>query len=374
MQEMSADDPIIYFYASGGASTATTNVRYKMDKDAKPAMWSRMNMGPWQKLRFTFTESWFQSGHVGPGDVLEYRLYDDATMPGYVPDTVANELQPRSGAILAHVEIFGLLKFPIKTDWVRGGEKKPGGTYYLRQIATGSNVTINVRIEVSREKPVPDANEYVRFDKPDISMLALGKNQYELIMTPLRPGTDYYCLIRYSDVQGNWWLEEEKFTTLQRIVTVKGHHIEINDDGDPFADGEASFSFQFAQGTNSATFFLGHDDYKIYDGQSISLGSLPRLDTTDLTWPPQVAPCEKTFGPFAVHDDTPDVTVGANGTEYDGAFEPNEYAATAQLPVYCPTGIQEVVSDNASVVSVAATDPEDDFSFTLHYRYWVNYV
>jgi hypothetical protein len=208
-------------------------------------------------------------------------------------------------------------------------------------------------------------------------MLALGKNEYELVVTPLRPGTDYYCLIRYSDVNGDWWVEEEKFTTLQRMVTVRGDRIEINDDGDPFADGEASFSFQFAQGANSATFFLGHDDYKIHDGQNIALGSLPKIDTADVTsliWPPPTAPCEKTFGPFAVRDDTPDVTVAANGTEYDGLFEPNEYAANAQLPVYCPTGLEEVVSDKTSAVSVAATDPDDDFSFTLHYRHSVNYV
>nr|WP_298683284.1 hypothetical protein [uncultured Dongia sp.] len=396
MHDIIADETVILFQSSAPQNRKRTRITFDLGQagnqvggdEAQAAIWWRRNTEAWHMFPLEKTgpapqyKGSFYSESVGPGDVLQYRMYDAKVYRDYVPDTVPNETQKGSGIEVRHVEIFGLLNMSRNTpDKMKNSYRSDavvGGTYYGRKIAT-PGIRTNVLIEVSQQEPVYGLPHYLRFEKPEVSVLALGEEQYDLNLMPLTPGANYYCLIRYSDSAGNWFFEDAKFTTLRRQVTLKADTIHIDNDGDPHADGEASFNFQFGQGaTNTAIFFMGHADFKVHSGQTIALGTMLKLDTSlplvDQVWPLPTGPAEKTFGPFSVTPETPDITVYAAGTEYDGIFESDERAASGDHHYLSyPYGPGETVIDKAASITANPLDG-DDFTFTVNYRYSVVYL
>ena len=403
MAYITAAETVLLFATASGASDNTQRTRITFDMElagkqvggdlVEVAIWWRRNTEAWHKLDFPkvginahpVNKGAFWSWNVAPGDVLQYRMYNDTVQPGYVPDTVANETQPHSGAMVWHTEIFGLLNMsrntPDKLKNSYKAEKRIGGTYYgLRYQSKGINT--NILFEISQQEPIYGLPNYLRFTDPQrLSWLGLGAQQYDFNLMPLQPGTTYNVLIRYSDESGNWFMEQEKITTLRRQVVLKGDSIVVDNDGDPFADGEASFNIQFGQGaTNTAIFFMGHDDFKVHNGQNLPLGTLYKLDTSlplvDQVWPLPEGPVEKTFGPYGAGDGLPDITVYAAGTEYDGLFESDEHAATGGgffATLTYPTGPDETVTDKTASIT-AVPDEDDNFQFTLNYRYSITYL
>jgi hypothetical protein len=293
----------------------------------------------------------------------------------------------------------GLLEKPIKTRWQHTFKGTPGGTYYHASVQT-PGVRTHVLIQISQQEPTAGVFDTLQFEEPIASILGLNQTSYELDLAPanpgdpdyprvmgadarysLLPGAPYYCLIRYSDSAGDWWYEIEKFAAKQRVVTLKADSIYINNDGDPFADGEASFEISFTQASvGSVTFYLGNDDYKIHDEQTIALTQLHKWDTTapveQQIWPYPVGPVEKVFGPFTVTPENRDISVAIGGIEHDGILESDEIASTWVQPdsIYYPVGPAESVTDQTASVTAAPEITGDDFEFTVSYRYSIAYT
>jgi len=401
MTYMTAAETVLLFDQPGrdSANAKWTQISFDMEladteagRKTEVAIWWRMNTQLWQKLDFRkvgiedhpVNKGSFLSWNVYPGDVLQYRMYNDTVNPDYVPDTVVNETATRihGGIPVWHTEIFGLFKLwrnaPDKLKAAYRPEKYVGGTYYgLKYNSPGINT--NILFEVSQQEPIYGLPNLLRFTDPDrFSTVTVGAQQYDLQLMPMEPGTNYNTLIRYSDDQGNWLIEEGKFTSLRRQVTVRADSVHIDNDGDPMADGEASFTFQIGQGpTNTAIFFMGNEDFKVHSGQTIPLGTMYKLDTSlplaDQLWPLPQGPAEKTFGPFSTSDGLPAITVNAAGTEYDGLLESDEHTGGgASVPFWYPFGPGEMVIDQTD--SVIAKPSNGNFEFTLNYRYSVTYV
>jgi hypothetical protein len=397
-----------FFFASN-ANTSQQHAKIKYDGDGtRVAIWYRTNFFYWQRypmekliegtqnpdLAF---RGEFDSELLKAGTVVEYRIFDDVADAGHNPNN--GDTGP-SGAVVPYREavLMGFLEKPIKTRWPHTSKGTPGGTYYHSSIQIPGSRT-HVLVQVSLSEPVKGVFDILEFAEPAAAVLGLNQESYELDVIPsepdapyprkieadarqsLVPGANYYCLIRYSNSVGDWWYEVEKFTTLQRLVTLKGDTIHIDNDGDPFSKGEASFEIAFKQGTvGSVHFYLGNDDFKVDTGQTIQLGQLNSLDSSappaDQIQPYPKKPVEKTFGPFAVTPETQDISVELSGTEYDGIFESDEEASTWVQPayIYYPVGPAETVTEQPAAVTASPLVTGDDFQFTLNYRYSISYV
>ncbi len=399
-----------FFFAAANSSQARTQIKYD-GGDEKVAIWYRVNFYRWYRYAMEkYIEAkqdpslafrgQLDSEYLKAGDVVEYRIFTDLQHNPNNGDVTA------SGTPVTYNEaiLMGFLEKPIETRWQHEYKGMPGGTYYHASVRTPGIATLML-IQISEQEPAFGEFGTLKFPEaiaPDQVSWARGFNAdgYEFDVMPrqpgepaypradnadqrysLKPGHLYYCLIRYSNASGDWWYEVEKFTTRQRVVTLKGESIHIDNDGDPHARGEASFEIMFRHANvGSVAFFMGGKDYKVDTGDTILLGDLRALDTAapiwDQMWPYPVKPVEKVFGPFVVTEDTQDISIELNGTEYDGFLEPDEPASTWVQPayIYYPVGPAEAVTDQTASVTANPLIDGDDFQFTLKYRYSIAYV
>lgn len=394
-----------FFFAGANASKRRTQLKYEGGEE-KVAIWYRVNFYRWYRYAVEkFIEAkqdpslayrgQLDSEYLEAGDVVEYRIFTDLQ---HDPNN-GNLSASGTPVIYNEAILMGFLEKPIKTRWYHEYKGAPGGTYYHASVYT-PGVATHMLIQISDQEPV--AGDFGTLKFPDVAAWERGFNAqgYEFDVVPripgepaypretgadqrfsLKPGHNYYCLIRYSNASGDWWYEVEKFTTRQRVVTLKGDAIQIDNDGDPHARGEASFEILFRHANvGSVAFFMGGKDFKIDTGETITLGNLRALDTAapiqDQMWPYPKKPVEKVFGPFAVTEEIDDISIELNGTEYDGFLEPDEPASTWVQPayIYYPVGPAEAVTDQPASVTASPLIDGDDFQFTLKYRYSIAYV
>jgi hypothetical protein len=353
-------------------------------------IWFRINREPWQRMNLEKADAKegerllrgnFMSEPLKPGRVLQYRIFND---PNRTPEEDYERdyriRMPREGYPLGSqtIMILGLLKKPIKTHWTSERKETVGGTYCWLRIGT-PDVRTTVRVNVTQR--VSDRNDYsTQFETYRVREL-----ESQMVVEPLLPGQLYDRTIRYVDSSGNWWDETDTFTTLQRVVTLTADSVYIIDDGDPLADGEASFMIMFYQDrTPTDAFFLGNEDYKVHDGQTIPIAEVPRFDFSQPWEFPfsERGPAVRVYGPEIVTAFTERIGIRTLGIEHDGLFESDEVATSEVdeiggvlfLPI--PAGVEETVVDATGSIEAASYNKleEGAFKFSVKYRFSVSYV
>lgn len=197
--------------------SATTEITYQSDRPV--AIWYRHNLYVWIRLVLDRTgirphldrSGAFRSPEMLPGDILEYRLYQDMQHnPSYGARNKAGLLVPYDS-----VTLLGLKRHPlnVRRPSYSFGEWRGAG-WHCRAGMPGLNS--HLAIEAAREAPVAGASGPLAFKAPDFSLLSLNRPVHQLDLKPLLPATDYHLVLRYSDNAGNWWCERGSFATPSR--------------------------------------------------------------------------------------------------------------------------------------------------------------
>jgi len=253
--------------------------------------------------------------------------------------------------------------------------EETGGTFHFRHLSTV--VPTFLTIEVSNEEPVPDrdnpgmksfTNVIQSFTSNDFLM------EHDVELTPLDPGTKFFCLIRLSDQYGNWDFITTEFKTLLRFVTIDFQKLHIIDDGDDWASGEFSFKIKVIQGGNiMREISFGDEDHQItiHSGQDILLSNDPLYLVPTLY-----------LGPEAINEGNREVHFDIEGIEYDYSDEhannreDNSRVARSykykDLIFDCGKGLENI-SHRGRDFEAAPEGSDDTINFNLHINYSVEY-
>lgn len=375
---LTADPDVVIVDLSAGQTDGRTTIKYDSDYLGLIIIWARhINgsiIGPWKFLnlyKIAGTQEAYQRGEFdwdeflrqmdkGPfthGQVLELRMYSDSLAdPNQADDYYRVKLT---------LAITCLLKQPTLTDLVSDQGEDTGGTYHWHLVAT--RMPTFMVISVSQQPPVSGPNGMPRFAQVEGKAESQPNSIHRTELTPLAPGTNYYCLIRVSDNVGNWQFLRSQFRTRWQSVTVTFKTLHIDNDGDESAYGEADgFVFQILEGDNLIKdFSLGRS--LIYDGQNIDL--LPRGFT-------------HTLGPKS----TPggyDLRIRVEGTEDDSFLfsESKEQAANLFIggePLLFPTGRPDAsrpgeLAEKTRLFDASAFVVGDEFAFTVTVTFVAQY-
>jgi len=358
---ITATPGVLFIDAGAGQMAGTSRIDY--DSLDPVVIWHRFNLGTWTRLNLfklvgtknADHKGRFQTDPLTPGDLRQYRMYQDAAIdPNLVSDAQFTYRQ---------VDIQAFVLQPDARDWIRDGNTQVGGTFYFRQIATPPRLT-TIRAEVSPFPPFTDKYGQLQFKAPEQVLQSFLTTNHVFELKPLLPGTPYYATFRMSDSKGNWYYVFEKFITLQRKVTVALDSIYIDNDGDPFSSGEASFSVKVYEGDNQIDeVAFGDDEFSVTDGQTVAITH------------------QTVVGPKQVTQASYSIGLNASGTEYDGWLESDEHADTWGSPpdlkrqLDFPAGrFVEQMTNQAFSVEAIPGSVDDDFRFTVKGRYSVEYL
>jgi hypothetical protein len=190
-----------------------------------------------------------------------------------------------------------------------------------------------------------------------------GLNQsFFLQVQDLLPGTPYFELFRMSDAFGNWEFLKRDFTTLKRRIRVELGNLHISDDSDDLSNGEASFDFYVETGNIAQPGSWVRRGTLSYGNSNLETGK-------DATPAPSGS---IVVGPEPVKQESRHVRFSVEGEEDDsGSFPLDDVdVGTASKDLLTPSGPDEVVSHRPDTISASGGD---GWSFTLSYKYWIEY-
>lgn len=357
---LTATPDVLFINVGAGQSTATSTIDYKSIYSI--VMWQRLNLGIWSKVNLfkvvgtadADTAGSFTTDPLRPGDLLEFRAYID--------DWADPNAAPNDRARFEHAQAQALVSKPERQPWITDQTTDVGGTFYARLIATPPMIT-TVHAEIGLAPPVAGTFGELTFSGVVASADSVLKSVHAIELTPLLAGTLYFCTLRLSDQQGNWFYLEESALTLQRTVTVDFDSVFINNDGDGGGVGEAEFWITTFEGDSQVDqIHFGDDEYEILTGSAVPLNR------------------QVVLGPTAVSAANHDVGINAAGIEYDGWFESDEHADTwghppnlrRQLDFPAGSGVEQL-TNHAFGVSAIPGSVGDDFTFTVQGHYSVAY-
>lgn len=225
---LTATPDVLFINVGAGQSTATSTIDYKSIYSI--VLWQRLNLGIWSKVNLfkvvgtadADTAGSFTTDPLRPGDLLEFRAYID--------DWADPNAAPNDRARFEHAQVQALVSKPERQPWITDQTTDLGGTFYARLIATPPMIT-TVHAEIGLAPPVAGTFGELTFSGVVASADSVLKSVHAIELTPLLAGTLYFCTLRLSDQQGNWFYLEESALTLQRTVTVDFDSVFINNDG-----------------------------------------------------------------------------------------------------------------------------------------------
>ncbi|WP_374369977.1 hypothetical protein [Dongia sp.] len=185
------------------------------ESDRPVAIWYRHNFYVWIRLVLDRAGSMpglacrgaFRSSALLPGDILEYRIYEDMQHnPSQGDSNARGVVVPYDGLVL-----MGLRRRPRHGPWLHYSRAEALGTGCRFRLGTPATVS-HVLIEISRDEPRPGSDGALRFTTPERAVFGFHRQFYQFDFKSLAPGSDYHVLIRCSDTAGNWWQEHQRFT------------------------------------------------------------------------------------------------------------------------------------------------------------------
>lgn len=358
---ITASPAVLHIDVGAGVRTGTSTIEYKSIYPV--TMWQRLNLSFWTPVNLfsivgtaeADTVGSFSTDALRPGDLVEYRAYIDDG---------ANPNGPRNDrARFEQAQVQALVKDPTRQDWITDQSTETGGTYYGRLLATGPLIT-TVHAEISPAPPSTGVFGELIFADVLASADSALRSVHTFELKPLLAGTGYFCTIRLSDQQGNWFYLQENPVTLQRTVTVDFDSVFVNNDGDGGGTGEAEIWITSFEGDSQVDqIHFGDDEYDVLTGAAVLLGN------------------QLVLGPKPVSAATHDIGINAAGIEYDGFLESDEHADTWGHPpnlrrqLDFPAGSAvEKLTNHAFAVSAVPGSVGDHFAFTVKGHYSVDYT
>jgi hypothetical protein len=365
-----AEPDTIVVDLDSGQISGVTGVVYNSAGFSRIVLWERLlgiTNSKWVKIDLlrgrvqntgptTLQEGKFTSQPVQPGQCYQVRM--DAELNN---DPNIQDIPP-----VASVNVCALRKRPDGRDFLIPNDsfEETGGTYRFQHAAT--KVLTHQTVSVSKDPPFEDSNGMLAFNKTERFAEGEFAVGHDAELSPLSPGTRYFCLTRLSDQTGNWQFISKEFLTLQRKVTIRFNKLHIDNDGDTLSNGEAQFFIRVKQGVGlriiQPEIVFGNDSFSIHDGQD--------LDITTHVF---------VLGPEDVTLHNELIGIDLFGVEFDGFLESNEYAGgfgRLILPTgraeEKPGGIRRPVTKGRKVVAF----PQNlaTFSFTQNYDVTTEYV
>jgi hypothetical protein len=349
---LAASPDLVIVDIEAGQTDGAAELEYS--KEPEQGIWHRWKPGAWLRVSLQVTapddpalrHGYFTSPDLAPGSVYQVSIWGDGIDPNRLPD---DDIPPRA---LAELSVFALKKRPDRRPFFSDENERTGGTYREHQLAT--NTPVNVYLAVSTEEPRED-DGFRFFARTDGFTLASLNQSFLLQVPDLLPGTHYYELVRFSDEFGNWEFLSREFTTLQRRIRLEPTDLFIVDDSDDFSNGEGSFHFALYTGDvrrDTLTYANGN----LETGKSVTPA------------PGGVI----TVGPEQVTAETLIVSLHVGGTEDDSGSAPaaGDDPAFGSKDLLVPVGPDEVVTHRPDSIRASGSG---DFSFTLSYKYWIEY-
>jgi hypothetical protein len=185
------------------------------ESDRPVAIWYRHNFYVWIRLvlgragggHHLACRGSFRSTAMLPGDVLEYRVYQDMQHnPSHGDGNARGDVIPYDGVIL-----MGLKSRPRRGRWRHYSSAEANGTGCRFRIGTPA-IASHVLVEISRDEPCMGSDGAWSFANPERAAFGFHRQFYQFDFKPLAPGGEYHVLIRCSDAAGNWWSERQGFT------------------------------------------------------------------------------------------------------------------------------------------------------------------
>jgi hypothetical protein len=300
----------------------------------------------------------FISDPLSPGDTIQYGILPSGTD---LDDLNPAEKEVSDGRFAQIVTVFALLKRSGEPDFISDHKTRTGGTWRLHQIATGTTETVMV---LQAGQGVPFQDKFGMWQLSDVERTAISSKDtnHELEVTPLWPGHLYASTIRLSNKKGHWQSFHELFVTLRRTVDVTFSKLKIINDGDPFAEGEASFTFQVIEGKLGVVKTMTRPERDIRDENPFD----------EITLAP-ASSFSHTIGPKSITEDNRSIGVRISGHEYDGFLEPDEFAGNGLKLLQVPTGMgKETITTDTSVSAPSTSD--DDFTFSVIVKHSIKYT
>jgi hypothetical protein len=258
-------------------------------------LWERLNSGPWVLVDLAvrariralqdglrpeddtpefrerlLSAGRFNSPFLAAGSFYEVRMFDTSRVP-FDPNVDGDRQFLRS------VEVFGLCATPSGRPLLNDRTFEVGGTFAVFT-AFAADLT-RMKSWAGTTAPVADGRGGFVLDRPEATSTSAGLSvihSHEL--TPLRPGTDYFLLVRLSDRLGNWEFVPMTVRTKRRLCIVTYDLLRVFNDGDPGSAGNAYYDLVTVEEPGTApgerlyARFPPTGELVLGDGASASLG------------------------------------------------------------------------------------------------------
>jgi hypothetical protein len=355
MDFMRAEPSLVVINKIGG--TGSTTLEY--DSPAKAAIWRRLDGDKWQELDLiefarrarrrdlTAEEAEeaerrgrFQTAGMRAGQVLQYGLLINS--PGVDPNSASFKAEQ----FYEIVTIVAILAGASETGWIHDQSSSVGGTFYFRQVVTGPLRTADprittMRLEVGQKRPVrhPSAGIW-HLPYPKQVVVSPIATEHRLEALDLLPGHHYFVTILLIDNEGRWISFQEQFTTLRRRVTVTFTGLEVVNDGDDDAPGEADFRFQILRGARYWRDMKIEREFPYENGSFSDMRnerhiSLEPQNFTHVMGPEKVMPKDRYLA-IRVLGSEADLH---GGNRFFSLFSSDEPASSHEWPLPLPTGL-----------------------------------
>jgi hypothetical protein len=269
------------------------------------------------------------------------------------------------------LRVLCILKNPERARLITDEQIAIGGTWSWHHTHTSEPTNI-VLIGVSRKGITKDpSNGFPELGTPEGAPLLpfTLSTDHKVELRGLIAGQSYTYLVVVANAAGQWDFREGTFTTLRRKLTVVFTFLNVINDGDPFAVGEAEFWFQLFHGDprKPRPFATLHrpqtniDDSRPVPGGFVK-GQIP-LGLAHVGNPAAVQPGEE------------GVWVRSWGVEEDGIFEADEMAMNVGMLLEMPSGRNvETILGHPIKITCPAVTADDDFTYSVDMLYFVEYV
>jgi len=365
MVRLQVDRNVVVIPTIGGTGTASL----EYDGEGFPVfIYRRLAGAPWTRLNLiqetgaqTAEEAaeaeirgTFPTPPMSPGEVLQYGLLQEESLD-------PNSQDFSLGRFTALVTVVAVLAGESEQGWIRDENTSVGGTYYRRQVTTGSRTTTAL-MEVGRDQPEEDAAGIWRIPNPARTLASTAGTDHVLEAVGLLPGHHHFATILLVDGDGRWSSLAEDFTTLQRKVTVTFDHLEVVNDSDPASTGEGVVTMLVRQGGRNVREFT-------FDHGNLS----DKVNERHITLQP--FGFVHVIGPEVVVPENEKVGVWVLGTEFDGLFDTDEHAASRMIDFALPTGFgQEQVLGAPVLAHCRPSSDGSDFELKVTVLHSIEYV
>jgi hypothetical protein len=235
-----------------------------------------------------------------------------------------------------------------------------------------------MRLEVGQKRPVrhPSAGIW-HLPCPQQVVVSPCTTDHRLEALDLLPGHHYFATVLLINDEGRWRSFQEDFTTLRRRVTVTFTELEVVNDRDDNATGEAQFKLQILRGARYSRDMEIEREFPYENGNlSYTTNGCPiNLEPLNLT---------HVMGPEKVRPKDRYVAIRVLGTEDGGNggnwffswFGSEESASSYAWPLILPTGTgkEQVINAREFAHAFPKEPPNHNFEFKVTVRYSVEYM